>query len=115
MKGFEIDPYSKSIQEIDDLNNFEHLDKGYNLGVLDKATFYYGTPYAMYFDDTWLYEEVEARMHGFYFWPSSRLVVGRGTIVCSEEDGSHANPRLTANNVSKMIIWAELSPAEAAK
>ena len=88
------------------------------LGVFEEITFNYdGEQYTLYFEDhnlTWLYEEEEP-ICGFYFRLCSRLVAGWGTIIGRDQNGSHTNPRLTAEDVIKMITWAELSPADAAK
>jgi hypothetical protein len=118
MKALDIDPYSEIIQEVDATDRLETLRKGADLGVFEEVTFNYGgEQYIIYFDDTnlmWLYEQEEELIRGFYFRPCSRLVIGGGTIVGRDENGSHANPRLTARDIREMVLWAELSPAESA-
>jgi hypothetical protein len=119
MKALDIDPYGKIIQEVDASERLETLRKGYDLGIFEKATFNHGgEQYIIYFDDsylTWFDVEVSELNCGFYFRPCSRLIIGFGMIFCSDEDGSPTNLGLAARDLGTMVIWAQLSPVEAAK
>jgi hypothetical protein len=114
-----IDPYSKTVEDINSDDLCEQLREGYRLGIYDAYIFtYHNHKYTMYcFEDNFIFcpESSEVTTHyAFYFAPlHPRQVFSYGYILAIDADESIAP--LTAREVREMVAWTVvlLSPPEA--
>jgi hypothetical protein len=112
MRGILIDPFTRSINEIETSGTLAEIYSTLEVELITVVSI--GQDDALFLDDEGLFVPKEVQEY-FYWRGSNQPYAGRGLILGIEDEGENTDTNLTAEDVRRLVTFidkADIDPAD---